>query len=457
MKKVTINNFILPVVLLGIFFIPFNSWSGISFLGEYFRDSCFLFFSLASILIIFRRKINIPLNNLIFQLFILFILWAFLATILNFNNVINYNFKQTSGLSRFINQYGALVIASIVIPITIFNALKNFNISRLLILVRSVILLSLIFVFIYSIIEILIVKLNMTYLKQSLLNIFDYIPFVEAKVDMRLQRISSVTFEPPALGTYLLSIAGWMFSYILTENKKWKYLPTLMVIFLGFMSGSRAAFFIIIIQFFIAILLLIKDVKSRKSIYRALSGGLILAFISLAVYNKEIYEYLNKEINSFKLDDSAHALSNKSRFGIQQAMFGVFIDNPISGTGYGLQAFESRKKYPNWAKKGNWEFRVKYLNQNDKRFPPGYNMYLRILSETGIIGLLLFALILAQIFIWCFNNFKSENRIITFIILISMIGFCLNWLKMDSFRIYFFWISLSLIWIIEKNKKFRNV
>ena len=109
-----------------------------------------------------------------------------------------------------------------------------------------------------------------------------------------------------------------------------------------------------------------------------------------------------------------------------------------------------------WAKKNNWEFRLKYINQNDKRFPPGYNMYLRILSETGLIGLLFFGLIILQIFLWCYNNFKSENSILAFIIFISMIGFSLNWLKMDSFRIYFFWLCLSLIWTIELRKKTEN-
>ena len=83
-------------------------------------------------------------------------------------------------------------------------------------------------------------------------------------------------------------------------------------------------------------------------------------------------------------------------------------------------------------------------------------MYLRILSETGIIGFLFFSLFILQIFLWCFNNLKSENKILAFIILISMIGFSLNWLKMDSFRIYFFWLSLSLIWLIEDNKKLTN-
>lgn len=456
MRLITIKNIIIPTLLLGIFFIPFNSWSGIGFLGEYYRDSCFLFFSFAFVLVLFKRRINIPLKNLIFQFLILFILWSILATLFNAHNMADYYFKQTSGFSRFINQFGSLIIASIIIPLTFYNGFKWININKTFRLIRRVVLASLIIVLIYSIIEILIVKFNMVNLKKPLLNLFDYFPFTEAKTDMRLRRISSVTFEPPALGTYLLSIAGWMFSYILTEKKNFKYLPTVIVLFLGFMSGSRAAFFAIIIQFIIASIIFLKNKNLTRNLYRVIIGFSTVSILTITYFSEPIYNYIKKEINSFKLDDSTHSLSNKSRFGIQQAMFYVFLENPISGTGYGLQAFESRKKYPTWAKKNNWEFRLKYLNQNDKRFPPGYNMYLRILSETGLVGLLFFGLMLLQVFLWCFNNLKSENSIIAFIILISMIGFSLNWLKMDSFRIYFFWLCLALIWVVEQRKISQN-
>jgi len=37
-----------------------------------------------------------------------------------------------------------------------------------------------------------------------------------------------------------------------------------------------------------------------------------------------------------------------------------------------------------------------------------------------------------------------------------MIGFSLNWLKMDSFRIYFFWLCLALIWVVEQRKISQN-
>ena len=456
MRSITIKNLIIPALLLGIFFIPFNSWSGIGFLGEYYRDSCFLFFSFAFVLVLFKRRINIPVKNLIFQFLILFILWSILATLFNAHNIADYYFKQTSGLSRFINQFGSLIIASIIIPLTFYNGFKWININKTFRLIRRVILASLIIVLIYSIIEILIVKFDMVNLKKPILNLFDYFPFTEAKTDMRLRRISSVTFEPPALGTYLLSIAGWMFSYILTEKKSFKYLPIVIVLFLGFMSGSRAAFFAIIIQFIIASIIFLKNKNLTRNLYRIIIGFSTASILTITYFSEPIYNYIKKEINSFKLDDSTHSLSNKSRFGIQQAMFYVFLENPISGTGYGLQAFESRKKYPTWAKKNNWEFRLKYLNQNDKRFPPGYNMYLRILSETGLVGFLFFGLMLLQIFLWCFNNLKSENSTIAFIILISMIGFSLNWLKMDSFRIYFFWLCLALIWVVEQRKISQN-
>tara|TARA_B100001287_G_scaffold62496_3_gene50620 strand:- start:1188 stop:2561 length:1374 start_codon:yes stop_codon:yes gene_type:complete len=456
MRSLTIKNIILPTLLLGIFFIPFNSWSGIGFLGEYYRDSCFLFFSFALILILFKRRIQLPLKNLIFQFLILFIIWSFIASLLNSHNILDYYFKQTNGISRFVNQFGSLIIASLILPLTFYNGFEKFNLKKAFKLIRRVVLASLIVVLIYSIIEILIVKLNMVSLKKPLLNLFDYFPFTEAKTDMRLKRISSVTFEPPALGTYLLSIAGWMFSYILTEKKNFKYIPAGIVLFLGFMSGSRAAFFAIIIQSIVAALIFLKNKNVTKNLNRIIIGLTTASVLSVAYFNKPILDYLKKEINSFKLNDSAHSLSNKSRFGIQQAMFYVFLENPISGTGYGQQAFESRKKYPTWAKKNNWEFRLKYLNQNDKRFPPGYNMYLRILSETGVIGFLFFGLILLQIFLWCFNNLKSENSIIAFIILVSMIGFSLNWLKMDSFRIYFFWLCVALIWVIEQRKTTQN-
>jgi O-antigen ligase len=454
MKKLSITHIASTLIFLGIFFIPFNSWEGVGFLGEFYRDSCFLFFSIAFMFLVFKRKIKIPYQNIIFQFLILLIIWSLVATILNSSNILEYFFKKTTGVERFINQYGALIICTILLPITFYNAFFTLDINKLFFRIRKILLASLTIVLAYAFIEVLIVKFGMVDLKIKVLNIFDYFPFTEAKIDPRSSRISSVSFEAPALGTYLLSISGWMFSYIITSNSKWKYIPTIIVVVLAFLSGSRAAFFITIIQALIFIAILLRNTRHSKTFLKTSFSFMVVSFVLFGVYSKEITGYVKNEIQSFKLDDKQHANSNKSRFGIQQAMLKVFLENPVAGTGYGLQAFESRKYYPVWAKRNNWEFRVMYLNQNDERFPPGYNIYLRFLSETGLVGFLIFCGLLIQVFLWCYNNFNKHN-LYSIVILISMIGFSMNWLKMDSLRIYAFWLCLALIFLME-SKKLKN-
>lgn len=444
------------LILAGIFFMPFNSWEGIPFLGEYYRDSCVLFFLLAFFIILFKKKIKLPFHSPIFYSLIIFLVWAALTTFINFETVLQNSFKQTSGVVRFLRQYFSLVLAAFVLPITFYNSFLKINSKRLIYSIRKVIYYSFVIVIIYSIIEILIVKFNMINLKKPLLNIFDYFPFVEAKTDLRLKRISSVTFEPPALGTYLITIFSWMCSYIITSKSYFKFLPALLVIGLAFVSGSRAAFFIIIIQAIVFVFAISQSYQYNKTFSKIVLTSLIAISVGLLVYAPKIINYVDNEIQSFKLNDEDHSLSNKSRFGIQYAMYQVFLDNPVIGTGYGQQAFDARSKYPSWAKRNNWEFRLKYLNQNSKRFPPGYNLYLRLAAETGALGLLGFLLVILYIMIWCYNNLKMQKNLLAIIVFVSMAGFMLNWLKMDTFRIYGFWICLALIFVAS-NKKISNV
>jgi O-antigen ligase len=293
-------------------------------------------------------------------------------------------------------------------------------------------------------------------LKKPVLNIFDYFPFVDAKTDLRLKRISSVTFEPPALGTYLITIFSWMCSYIITSKSYLRFLPALLVIALAFISGSRAAFFIIIVQAIMFVFAISQSYQYNKLFSKILLTLAIAISIGFLAFAPKILNYVDNEIQSFKLNDNDHSLSNKSRFGIQYAMYQVFLENPVIGTGYGQQAFEARAKYPTWAKRNNWEFRLKYLNQNNKRFPPGYNLYLRLAAETGALGLIGFLLFMTFIFIWCYNNLNRQKNLLAIIVFVSMTGFMLNWLKMDTFRIYGFWICLALIFV-NSTKKISNV
>ena len=450
--KVNLNiiNVSFSIFLLGVFFLPFNSWQGLSFLGEYHRDASILFFLATFIIMIFKKKIQLPFHTPIFYVLIVFLILPIVSVILNLDSVLSYSFKQTSGIVRFIRQYISLIIAAFILPITFYNIFISVQSQDFWKRIRQVILYSLIVVSAYAVVEILIVKFDMIFLRKSVLNLFDYLPFVDSKPDLRLNRISSITFESPALGTYLITIFSWMSSYVITSKSKYKFVPILVVIFLALVSGSRAATFIVLLQATVFIIV-ISQLKQYKNVFSKLLISLIIIMsIGAFLSAPKIINYVKTEIQSFKLNDSDHAMSNKSRFGIQYAMFKVFLENPIIGTGYGLQAFEARSKYPNWAKRDNWEFRVIYLNQNNKSFPPGFNLYLRLASEIGIIGMGVFLIFISYIILWSYKSVFRKNNTLEIIIFISMIGFLLNWLKMDTFRIYGFWICLSLIFLITK-------
>jgi len=444
------------LILTGIFFLPFNSWNGISILGEYYRDSCVLFFLLAFFILLFKKKIKLPLHSPIFYSLIVFLVWAAATTALNFETVTDNYFKQTSGVIRFLRQYFSLILAAFILPITFYNSFLNIDPKRIIYLIRKAIYYSFVIVIVYAIIEVLVVKFNLINLKKPVLNLFDYFPFVEAKTDLRLKRISSVTFEPPALGTYLITIFAWMCSYIITSKSYFRFLPALLVIVLAFISGSRAAFFIIVVQAFIFVFAISQSFQYNKIFSKIVLISAAAITIGFLAFAPKILNYVDNEIQSFKLNDNDHSLSNKSRFGIQYAMYKVFLDNPVIGAGYGQQAFEARSKYPPWAKRNNWEFRLKYLNQNNKRFPPGYNLYLRLAAETGALGLLSFLLFMCFISIWCYNNLFKQKNLLAIIVFVSMAGFMLNWLKMDTFRIYGFWICLALIFV-SSTKKISDV
>lgn len=456
---ISLKSLMASLVFLGIFFIPFSSFKGIPILGEFAREPSAIFFILASLAllieVLFRRKIIIPIKNLLFQMVLLLFGWFLIATILNIPDIHNYYFKGRTGYERFFLQFLVLIVSGIVFVTTYFNVFRNYTFEQLFIKIRKVFYYSMAIVTTYAILEILILKFKLNFF-YYLLWFFNFFPFTEVNLDYGHYRISSVTFESPALATYLLTVAGWMFSYVITEKGIKKFLPAFFVIVLALFSGSRAALFVIFFQVIVFGLLLIRKRKHHQILISVVLLSLLVGSIAGAVKGDEIATSIVDKINSFDVRDNTHAISNRSRFGIQYANFLVFTENPIVGVGYGMQAYEARYKYPKWATVNNWEFRVKYFNEKDPSFPPGYNIYARILAESGLIGLILFLFFLVILFYTIFRIIKKNDSryLLAVVIFISMIGFFFNWLKVDTIRVFGFWINFALILVLTSKTNF---
>lgn len=444
---------------LGLFFLPFNSEppSFMGFLGEYSRESSPLFFLLGVFFLtmndVFRGKAYLPFNKTPYNIFVVYIAVVLLSGFINGLDISGYYFKQTSGWARYINQVISALLSAVVFFYLFCNVVKDFGVVKAFNLIRKTFFYSLLVVAVYAFFEFLAITFNSN-IAVSVINVFDFLPFVEVDLDYRLKRVSSLTYEPPALGMYLVTISGFMFSYILTSTKRSKFIPFFIVIVLALLSKSRSAFVIIIAQVFIGIIYAYKVNRRFRVIFNKGVLGLLILFIGVLVFKTNlVVDTINERLKALnfaemKYSESNHSVSNKSRLGIQYANFLVFLENPIFGVGWGQQAYESKEKYPKWATKHNYEFNHLYLNEGKKSFPPGYNLFLRTLTETGLIGFMVFIMFIGLFFYYglrALKKMQSGYKYIPLTILIALFGFFLNWLQIDTFRIYGFWLCLSLI------------
>jgi len=460
---ITLKKIYNALFFLGLFFIPFNEFEGLSFLGEYKNESATYFFLLGFLLAFadtfFKKKINIPYKHPLIVILGIFIFWTFLTFLFNYQTISANFFKQTTGINRYLRQTISLLIPSVCFTFLFWSILKNYTLSEGFQKIRRVLFWSFVFVSVYGFIEIgiLFFKLNFLY---PIWNLFEYFPFVNNLFQDTGGRIgiSSVSYEVPAFGNYLIFVFPWMLSYIFTEKNLLKFTPSIVAIILMLFSDARAAFIIMIVQTVCFILVLVHDTRYRKITVFGLQFTTVIVGVFILFNSEKIYQSVDKKLDRVNFSKNlTKNISNKSRFGIQSAALEVLKENPVCGVGFGQAAYQMRYHYPYWATNENWEFEQKYQNEHHKPFPPIYNMYVRLLAETGIIGTLLF---LGFVFLclyyalmyWKKTNFN--NKYIGVVILLSFIGFAINWLQMDFFRQYGFW--LMLIFLLKSSHEFNT-
>ena len=142
-------------------------------------------------------------------------------------------------------------------------------------------------------------------------------------------------------------------------------------------------------------------------------------------------------------------------------VFGAVIvkENPIIGVGFGQQTYHARFHYPGWATRDNYEFDLFYKNSSEPSFPPSYNIYTRILAETGIVGFLIILIIIyltIKTTKTLVRNSTDEKQILSYVLLISFSGLFVNWMQIDTFRMYGIWISLAILIRLTQGNKVYN-
>lgn len=456
-RHLSLNSIISYLFLIGVFCLPLNSDPPaiMQFLGEFRTESASLFFLIALVFLIgrdlVRKKINFPLFQRPYLFFTLFVIYLFIGFVLNISDIQAYMFKGTSGIVRFIKQFVSLTIIAILFFYVFYNVSLIKGVESIFLAIRRFMFYSLVLMSIYGFIEIGIIYLNMGFLL-PLTKIFDYFPFVETQLDFYGGRLVGLTFEPPALGTYLVTIAGFMFTYIFTSKGVMRFLPFGLVVFFAILSQSRSAFVIILVEIMVGVIYAYATFPRFRFWFHR--GILVIAFLSAGVLTykyQEISQVVNERIEDLnffnKSQDNLLSISNRSRLGIQYANLQVFKEHPVIGVGWGQQTYEGISHVPSWSKHKNWEFTYKYLNPSHEPFPPGYNLYIRILAETGIIGFILFLAFIISFIAGMIRVLYQENieqKYIFLGLLITSMGALINWFQTDTLRLYGFWLCIAI-------------
>src|SRR5690554_4073162 len=158
---ITLRHIYTVLFIVGLFFIPFTNFEGLSFLGEYQPEASSYFFLLGFMVLCvesaLKGSINLPYNNILFQVVCLFVLWTILATLFNLPTVLDSYYKQTSGISRFIRQFISLTLSAFIFFSLFWNVVRNMTLEQILLTIRKTLLIALVFVFVYGVIETAIV------------------------------------------------------------------------------------------------------------------------------------------------------------------------------------------------------------------------------------------------------------------------------------------------------------
>ncbi len=128
-----------------------------------------------------------------------------------------------------------------------------------------------------------------------------------------------------------------------------------------------------------------------------------------------------------------------SRMAAWTASWRTFVHAPFFGVGLGNSPRFFQANVPEWARS---DPEVKgWLSNDPARKPNPKNMVARLLSETGIVGLVIFGS-----FVWC--HFRSRGRTTLHLALLrntALVGILFDYLSLDTFALPAQWFLLGLV------------
>jgi len=227
---------------------------------------------------------------------------------------------------------------------------------------------------------------------------------------IRINRISGMAYEPSWLAGQISTIyVPWLLAAVLTgirvSRSRWLE-PVLLGVALLLLLGTYSRGGILTAAFAAAATLLLAGrsqiihawtwfrsgtVRSRALLLRlgvvfvctALAAGAVL-FLAQKGYVARIWNTRASSLSDFLIQNSAGA-----RAAYTWGALTAYNDHPWLGVGLGASGFYIYSGLPDWALTSVPEI-ARQLSPGNALYPNPKNLYVRLLAETGLVGLILF-------------------------------------------------------------------
>lgn len=297
-------------------------------------------------------------------------------------------------------------------------------------------------------------------------------------------RISGLTYEPNWFAEQIcLMLLPWLIASLITGYSsfpwRWKrlnvemFLAVWAILLVGF-TYSRAGYLNIAVIGLSALLLLRASAPSAKLLSpakrwlrRAMDVAVLLVFFAGGAYLvgrqnaffSRIWSYWY-EVKNTSLDDYLQYLGFGARLAYVNAAVNTYQNFPVFGVGPGNYAFFFEKMLPDQPLAPTPELlRIVSPEEGRTRLITPKNLYLRILAETGLVGMATFlafviALVGCTLFLWL--SPEPQERYWGTAGVLGILVFFVAALSFDSFALPNMWILFGQItaasWLSFKGK-----
>ena len=232
------------------------------------------------------------------------------------------------------------------------------------------------------------------------------------------------------VGAYITKLIFLSFSFLIIKkiDVRYIFLFAIFIFVLVVLSNERSASIM-----FLSSLILFFIFSSVRPLFKISSILIIVIFLFLIFNNNNVFKdrFINEPIKSYK--DNHH----KAHF---LTALEIFKKNKIIGNGIKTFRFECKKsKYEN----------INSIYYKNRCTTHPHNFYLEVLSETGILGIMILLILNLYIFFQLLKNFCNKKEQRKEILLIFCSFFILFWPLQttgsffSSWNGVFFWIFFA--------------